>query len=317
MGPIQSLHCNPLGSGSLYLQWMPPKFVLKDSLKYRIKYAKASIENEAPQDDNSFLFEDSKVKLEGLEFNKNYRITIYAMTKDGQVHGKENSITCQTTHKSSPNEPDFDLTVMSSTSFDDKVNVLVKWKPDLESGHSGSAFIVQWCCNNSTNSYEIARPEEQTNILSDELVVSNLTVGKNYTFKLIAFDDGYFLNNSQAKEIFISNRPVEARFETSNPEDIPEEEYSTESETKCSVPCGEGVKTKITMTCQRTCFPDCCQRKVEEIPCEIAKCKNSFGPWSDWSECSKPCISNIGERSIKSRSRVCIDCNEDVNGISI
>ena len=312
MGPIQSLQCNPLGSGSLYLQWEPPKFFSKDSLKFQIKYA---IGNEASQDDNTFLFEDSRVKLEGLESNTKYYITIYAMTKDGQVHGKENSITCQTTHIGSPDEPDFDLTVMYSTSSNDKVNVIVKWTPDLQRGHPGSTFKVEWCCNISSDSYQTTWPEEQTNILSDEVVVSNLTAGNNYTFKVVVFDDN-LSRDSQAKEIFISNRPARARFETSSAEDILEEEYSTETEIQCSVPCGEGVKTKITMTCQRTCFPDCCQRKVEEIPCEITRCENTFGPWSEWSECSKACISNIGERSIKSRIRVCIECNEDVNGIS-
>ena len=78
--------------------------------------------------------------------------------------------------------------------------------------------------------------------------------------------------------------------------------------------CGEGVKAKITMTCKKECFPDCCRREVIESPCEIKKCKNSFGPWSDWSECTKPCILNIKERSIKSRSRICYDCSGNDNG---
>ena len=92
-------------------------------------------------------------------------------------------------------------------------------------------------------------------------------------------------------------------------------EFSSSFETNCSVSCGEGVKANITMTCKRACFPDCCRRELIESPCEIAKCKNSFGPWSDWSECTKPCISNIEERSIKSRSRVCHDCTGNNNGI--
>ena len=96
---------------------------------------------------------------------------------------------------------------------------------------------------------------------------------------------------------------------------IPFREYSSSFETNCSVSCGEGVKAKITMTCKKECFPDCCRREVIESPCKIEECKNSFDPWSDWSECTKPCISNIEERSIKKRSRVCRDCTGNDNGM--
>ena len=148
--------------------------------------------------------------------------------------------------------------------------------------------------------------------------MSENTSGNTYSFKVYAADSSHASAIvSQTKDILIVNRPINARFETASIDDnIPEEEeYSSVIETECSVPCGEGVKTKITMICQKSCFPDCCQRKVEETPCEIAKCKKSFGPWSDWSDCTKPCISNIGERSVRIRSRICLECDEDENGI--
>ena len=52
---------------------------------------------------------------------------------------------------------------------------------------------------------------------------------------------------------------------------------------------------------------------MEEIKCNMPKCENTFSPWSDWSECSKPCVTNVKEKSIKQRSRLCLDCDQDID----
>ena len=93
-----------------------------------------------------------------------------------------------------------------------------------------------------------------------------------------------------------------------------EEEYFSADETDCSVPCGPGVSMVISVTCQKSCFPDCCKRTFEETPCQITKCNVTFSPWSDWSECSKPCVSSIEERSVKRRTRTCTSCSDEIDG---
>ena len=76
--------------------------------------------------------------------------------------------------------------------------------------------------------------------------------------------------------------------------------------TNCSVTCGPGVKSVITMSCKRSCFPDCCKRTVEEENCQKPKCTQRYGHWTSWTECDKPCITDINERSVKTRFRICL-----------
>lgn len=301
------MRCNTLDSTHLLLNWEPPKYVSKASIQYKIQYFTYKFE--------SFVLQNSKnVMLSGLDPRTDYNVTVAAVTKDDQVQGKEEMVTCRTSYGDSPVEPDFDFTIMHSSSFEDKANVLVKWQPDLQSGHPGSLFYVGYKLL-SDEKYKFRYPKET--VFVDEILVPDLIIGNTYNFWISAMDNYTTETMSQTKDVLIVNRPINARFETSSSnDDIPEEEeYSSVIETECSVPCGEGVKTKIIMVCQKSCFPDCCQRKVEETPCEIVKCKKSFGPWSDWSDCTKPCVSNIGERSVRIRSRICLECEGDENGI--
>ena len=86
--------------------------------------------------------------------------------------------------------------------------------------------------------------------------------------------------------------------------------------TKCSVKCGEGVQTIRRVDCKASCFPDCCVRKVEEIPCfSDEDCHATFGLWSSWSSCSLPCVRSENEKSLKHRKRKCVDhCYEKTYG---
>ena len=83
----------------------------------------------------------------------------------------------------------------------------------------------------------------------------------------------------------------------------------TEFKTNCSVTCGFGVKSVVTINCKRSCFPECCQRTVEETSCEKPKCTKKYGHWTPWTECDKPCITEIDQRSVKTRFRMCLNCD--------
>ena len=195
---------------------------------------------------------------------------------------------------------------------------MIKWRPNFESSSPpGSYFDVEYKKHSDINdngTHIGLRNYSRTNDLKVEHIIPNLDIGSTYEIVVVACDEVAKCTPSEIKNVTISHRPTKPRFETADNEEISfENEYSSKIETKCSLPCGPGVKTEITMTCLRGCFPDCCQRIVKELPCEIAKCRNAYGPWSEWSECSKSCISNIGDRSIKSRIRNCLEC-EDVAG---
>ena len=85
-----------------------------------------------------------------------------------------------------------------------------------------------------------------------------------------------------------------------------------EIESECSVKCGVGVRTVKKVSCQKSCFPNCCKANVEELPCQLENCLDSFGSWNSWSTCSVPCLRNEQDRSLRNRSRKCIDidgCN--------
>ena len=84
--------------------------------------------------------------------------------------------------------------------------------------------------------------------------------------------------------------------------------------TNCSVTCGPGVKSIITMNCKRSCFPECCKRTVEEENCQKPKCTQRYGHWTSWTECNKPCITDINERSVKTRFRICLNCETRQHG---
>ena len=295
------------------LDWKPSRYVPEYLLRYDIQYAKqlpSDVEDEIAQTSTQTL----SLKVSGLEPNTEYKITVVASTKDGKLQSKGETKTCHTTKKVPPSRPDFDFTIMHSSSDQSKAKVLINWKPDLESGHPGSSFNVGYKLLGDDKVFMQESPKVSNEGLMNEVFVDDLLTGQTYAMQVFAFDNSGLYTSSQTKDVYIFPRPIEARFETSNEEEMLEDEYSSTTETKCSVPCGIGVKTLITMTCKRTCFPDCCKRKVEEVECQIAECRNVYGPWTEWSECSKPCVSSLEERSIKTRTRFCSGC-DDTAGI--
>ena len=81
----------------------------------------------------------------------------------------------------------------------------------------------------------------------------------------------------------------------------------------CSVKCGTGTQVQIYVTCQKIITLD---QKIEnvcgdkfsykEIPCNMDPCQADFGPWSDWTSCTKTCLKSANETSHKSRTRSCL-----------
>ena len=108
---------------------------------------------------------------------------------------------------------------------------------------------------------------------------------------------------------------VKPKIENEEPKTVVLDEIQSE----CSVNCGEGVQTIRTVSCKKSCFPDCCKTNIEEFPCQIKDCKDYFGAWTSWSKCSLPCLRNNRERSLRNRSRNCEDddgCNGRMIGKS-
>ena len=86
-----------------------------------------------------------------------------------------------------------------------------------------------------------------------------------------------------------------------------------EIQTECSATCGEGVRTVRRVGCKKSCFPECCERNVEEFPCFKEECQIPYGSWSSWSSCTVPCIKSEKEKSVKIRTRRQLQCF-DVDG---
>ena len=167
-------------------------------------------------------------------------------------------------------------------------------------------LMFSWT-NNSLNQQPCPRTEIQklgSKLVEGEIAPSNKSMSfdvPSSKFKQILGDDILVKSISLA---YLGTCSIDEMMKI-------EEDFSYTLETECSVACGPGVKTNITITCVKSCFPNCCQRKVEEIECQLSECENDYGPWSDWSECSNPCITNIYERSNKQRIRTCVGCKEE------
>ena len=74
----------------------------------------------------------------------------------------------------------------------------------------------------------------------------------------------------------------------------------------CSAQCGPGVKTVTTVTCIQSSIEDTtCKSNIEEEYCDEGDCPTGMSVWSEWSKCSKDCVSSVTEQSLKTRSRTC------------
>ena len=77
-------------------------------------------------------------------------------------------------------------------------------------------------------------------------------------------------------------------------------------ESDCSRKCGLGERTvsKISWKCPNQ---GACLLEVQEHqePCNLGECPPSitFGPWSDWSQCSISCKTDYQQKSVRSRIR--------------
>ena len=68
----------------------------------------------------------------------------------------------------------------------------------------------------------------------------------------------------------------------------------------CSVKCGPGVKTVTEVNCIQNSIEDTtCESKVYKEDCNERECPKGMSVWSEWSKCSKDCISSGAEQSLK------------------
>ena len=134
----------------MLLRWTPPKNVIKDALSYRVLYHKEDW-NTRNTTEKTMIVANSQVKLY-LGYNSTTSVTVWAATKDNQIHGIEKTVFCKTSARQSPAKPDFDFTIMQSRSeifpngtIVQKANVLIKWKPNFESSSPpGSYFDIEY-----------------------------------------------------------------------------------------------------------------------------------------------------------------------------
>ena len=98
-----------------------------------------------------------------------------------------------------------------------------------------------------------------------------------------------------------------------------------ELKSSCSVSCGTGMQTITTITCSNQKSNGECayapkyETREEECTVEGKEiCPGKYGPWSEWSKCSKSCTTG-SEKAIKSRTRNCIGdkCEDDCFGGTI
>ena len=83
------------------------------------------------------------------------------------------------------------------------------------------------------------------------------------------------------------------------------------SQSHCSVKCGTGKRVVSRIFCPKSNDGSMnCDTNINwsEEDCDTGiSCPNqvNYGPWSEWSKCSKSCIKSLTEESYQSRSRTC------------
>ena len=84
--------------------------------------------------------------------------------------------------------------------------------------------------------------------------------------------------------------------------------------TNCSVDCGLGKISITLIECTTTLINGVKQESCDwnsiiqkEIDCVNEPCQAKFGEWSCWTDCSQSCLKSLDEKSIKSRTRNCLE----------
>ena len=109
-----------------------------------------------------------------------------------------------------------------------------------------------------------------------------------------------------------TTKPTKPTTTTTKPTFLGKFEAKVQSIGQCSVPCGTGIQTNMSLLCQKMKIDgqikNVCEDKFsyKEMPCNLGPCLAEYGPWSDWSDCSKPCLKTSNETSHKTRSRNCL-----------
>ena len=88
---------------------------------------------------------------------------------------------------------------------------------------------------------------------------------------------------------------------------------------ECSAKCGIGIK-KVLEFCTFSYDKglDCSNSRTESVDCNLQECKPiqkyKYGPWSDWTDCDKPCRKGLNDQSIQTRTRECdpSDCPDEL-----
>ena len=231
---MQSLKCQTLGSKSALLSWTPPKNVVKDALLYRVSHAYKGWSLDHPF---TIYFEKSPVKLLLNRYSETM-VEIWAMIKDVGIVGTKKNVTCSTYFEVVETKPEFDVTIMHSapekildnSTIEGKANVLIKWKPNFESGNPpGTSFDVEYKKVDAESDQEgyLIKPSENrdpdhiTYELNFEVIIPNLIIGSQYAIRIRTYDDDLETNTySDVKYINITHRPTKPRFETAHNEAI-------------------------------------------------------------------------------------------------
>ena len=104
-------------------------------------------------------------------------------------------------------------------------------------------------------------------------------------------------------------KPIVSQFDETKPNLEPSKFEWTSPESECSVKCGPGIKTVTTVTCvkENENTDTKCETRIEKKECtDQPECPVEMSLWSEWSECSLKCVSDITQQSVKTRSRTCI-----------
>ena len=112
-GSVDSLHCYPMGSSALLLEWKPPQEINGVLTGYRIYFQEVTGESELglKEERSPQIGKDKeKAKLAGLKPHSKYRVTIKATTKPGEGHPYYTDCDTNPLATKPPSEPRYFIT---------------------------------------------------------------------------------------------------------------------------------------------------------------------------------------------------------------